>query len=412
MRHYLLPLLLTLVSLPSWAQSVFFTLEPLAGCQNGLGRVKVTWSVLAGPLVRVLAGAEPNQVQVTGLERPQGSLETGYWVIEGMLFTLVDGDGRVIATARAALNCEGVDPLGGLLTGLGYFPLQVGNRWVYRSNSRFGTAGHYTVTITAVEVINGQTYYRMDGREALMRADEQGRLYVLRSEPAPAHEELFLDPTLSNAGSHRVSATSSPYRTSLGLFPSAVNYGLGGGLGSEQGTFVRGLGLLNYSRNAIGGSSGGFFDDAELVEARVAGKVYFRTPAPSIFLAVESRVLDVTGRRLRNCALPCYYVACGLVVPPPDPPDAYKPCFTSRIGVEEAPAGATVELTVRDSSGEARYRTSLAIRYPSETLEYSQLQLYRAINDLFPPGQYKVVARLLDAAAVELATAAISIEIR
>jgi len=115
---------------PSRSQSVFFTLEPLAGCQNGLGRV-----------VRVLVGAEPNQVPVTGLERPQGSLDTGYWVSEGMLFKLVDGEGRVIATARAALNCEGVDPLSGLLTSLGYFPLQVGNRWVYRGNSRFGNRG-------------------------------------------------------------------------------------------------------------------------------------------------------------------------------------------------------------------------------------------------------------------------------
>jgi hypothetical protein len=178
----------------------------------------------------------------------------------------------------------------------------------------------------------------------------------------------------------------------------------------ENGIFVRGLGLLSYTANLLAGSSGGFLDGAELVEARIAGKLIFRRPAASITLEAEKPVLDVTGRAVTNCAVPCYFVACG-VVPGSDLPDTYKPCFQTRVRVEQAPRDSSVELSVLDSSGVAVHSIRFPVGDPTDFLRYHQLPLYSTPNQPFPSGSYRVRARLLEPGGGEPASAVTGIEI-
>ena len=57
-------------------------------------------------------------------------------------------------------------------------------------------------------------------------------------------------------------------------------------------------------------------------------------------LAYITRVnLDVTGKNVTNCAIPCYFAACGLAGPV-DPPGTYKPCARARVA--SASPSATV----------------------------------------------------------------------
>ena len=86
------------------------------------------------------------------------------------------------------------------------------------------------------------------------------------------------------------------------------------------------------------GSSGGFTQGRTLVEATVAG-IRFPAPAPALKLGMESLTLDVTGRHVTNCAVPCYFVACGLV-PGADPPGTYKPCAQARVGAGQLAGGS------------------------------------------------------------------------
>ena len=392
------------------AQDSALTLVTLPGCINGLGRVKVTWNAPGLTAVRVLVGEAPDQAPLTGLEPVTGATETGYWVTDGMRFTLVE-DARVIATARAVVDCDGAgNLLGGSLSALGYFPLQVGNRWVYRSNTRQVTATHFTRTVMRSEQIDGQTYYVLDNPETRLRTDAEGRIYRLTG----SREELLLDPNMPPRAGAILTVTARPSQTDtpFGPFPGSVSYqAFIGALRFETGSYVRGLGLISYSANMVSGSSGGFTDGAELVEARIAGKLYFRNPAPAIYLAAEKTLLEVANRQATNCAVPCYFVACGLT-PGADPPGTYKPCFESRIGVERAPAGSSIELTLHDASGVARFRVTIPAGDPSDFLAYQQVPLYSQPNQPFAAGLYRLGGRLLDGAGAELAAAALSVEVR
>ena len=394
------------------AQNAALQLETLPGCVNGLARVRVSWTAPGLTAVQVLVSEPPNQAQLTGLEPVTGSTETGYWVTDGMRFTLVE-DARVIATSRASLDCSGAgNVLNSSLSAIGYFPLQVGNRWVYRVNSRQVTAAHTTRTVTRTEQLNGQTYYVLDNPETFLRADANGRVYRLVT--GTSREELFLDPEGSpQSGAvyptfSRLASAPTPF----GVFPGSIDYqAYVGALGFDFGTYVRGLGLTRHTANMVSGSSGGFVFGMELVEARIAGRLYFRNPAPAIYLASEKTQLDVTNRQVTNCAVPCYFVACGFA-PGADPAGTYKPCFESRIGIERATPGSSVELILRDSGGAAVHTVKIPLANPIDFLRYEQIPLYSSPNQPFPPGTYKLEARLFDSVNIDSATAALALEIR
>ncbi len=118
-----------------------------ADCTTGLGVATLAWSGATGP-VQVLVG-QPNGPALTAFTTPDGTATTGRWVNDGMTFYLVDKSGTVEASATAHLSCGGAPrTIDQGLAGGSYFPLAVGNTWVYKSNSRFITAAYSVRSIT------------------------------------------------------------------------------------------------------------------------------------------------------------------------------------------------------------------------------------------------------------------------
>src|ERR1039458_3787138 len=113
--------------------------------------------------------------------------------------------------------------LAALATGT-YFPLDVGDRWVYREDLRVATATYQTWRVDRTESVNGNTYsviaiegpYGYYG-ESWFRADAGGRVYLLTG----AGDILFMDPTTVTPNSGEVqleSLAGGPTATALGTF--------------------------------------------------------------------------------------------------------------------------------------------------------------------------------------------------
>jgi len=77
---------------------------------------------------------------------------------------------------------------------------------------------------------------------------------------------------------------------------------------------------------------------------------------------VESSILDVSSGNVTNCAVPCYFVACGLT-PGADPPGTYKPCFQAGVRLEHLPVqdSTTLELDLIDAGERSVYHTSATV---------------------------------------------------
>ena len=341
----------------------------------------------------------PEQQPLTGFEAPRGSTETGDWVREGLPVTLSSESGQILASGNAALDCEQFRD---------WIPLKVGNRWIYRSNTRQITATHFARTIVRTVEVEGFTYYVLDNPETLLRAGIDGRIY----QRLAGRDLLLLDPSDAQSVQAllQIEGRSDQAFTPFGLFPESLAYRTTASLRIERGTYVRGLGLLNYSVAVLAGSSGGFSDSVELQEARIAGRVYYRRPVPAISLGVEATDLDIAGRHVTNCAVPCYFAACGFV-PGTDPEGTYKPCFHSRVHVEQGPAGTTVEITLAGPSGAAVHIVALQPVDPTDFAHYHQVPLYSASSEPFPAGPYVLRARLMDGSGMERATATERVEI-
>jgi hypothetical protein len=124
-------------------------------------------------------------------------------------------------------------------------------------------------------------------------------------------------------------------------------------------------------------------------------------------LSIENAVLEMTAKQLTNCAIPCYYAACG-IGSPVDPPDAYKPCVRTRI--EAAATGDfQLELTLQGANGEV-YKTT-GIPASGEIVRYIQVPLFDNASKLIPTGKYVLVARIKNSKA-DLGLAQMPVEIR
>ncbi|HEY6390565.1 MAG TPA: hypothetical protein VIX89_04780 [Bryobacteraceae bacterium] len=383
----------------------------------GLGRATIVWNYPGTGLVQVRVG--PAGVPMTGLQPPIGSGDTRDWVSDQLLFTLVDSTGQELARATARVKCNPFpDPIGAALLSSSYFPLQVGNEWVYRIDSRIGTASYVTMRVAGARIIGDQAWYSVltGDIETLYRADAQGRIYQL---DANGREILWLDPTANpnpSAVLQILNGRGQPFRNALGNFPDAFGYVIMTPLTRETGTFARGVGRINSSADSLTGSSGGFVDGLDLVYARIGGNIRFATPALSVGLSVESNNLDVSGGNVTNCAVPCYFVACG-ITPGADPPGTYKPCFQARVRLENLPVqdSTTLDLDLIDSRERSVYHTSATVAAglaQPDSILVRQLQLYTAPNQPLPPGTYRVQVKAKVSAAGDIATGTIPVQVR
>ena len=372
----------------------------------GFGRTRIFWNVPGADSVQLRAGGPSGTIM--GVEPPQGSTGTGDWVQDGMVFALTTGDGQQLASATARVLCQ--------TPSSSYFPLDVGNEWVYRIDNRFSTAVYQTRRVLRAEVINGTLYFivGIGLNEVPYRGDAQGRVYYLNS---PNSEQLLFDPTGVTSGAlYQILTKGQAALTGLGNFADAFTYEWFHGLQVERGTYARGVGLTANSTQMLTGSSGGFFESYTLVYARIAGNTVFAAPSPTLELTAESRDFDVSGGHVTNCAVPCYFVACGLL-PGADPPGTYKPCFQARVRLQESaasfaaaePQARTVLLDLLDSTN----RSVSGVSDPV-TIGVGQLEAVVSHSIMLPtiPGQYRLRARIVDASNVETDSAFVAVKIR
>ncbi len=373
--------------------------DPAFDCSSGLAKVMLTWSGASGPVeVRVNDAKGPT---FTGLNGSSGTATTGFWVPDGMMFYLVNQAGAVEATAKARVRCGGSTAGSDVAFQSGsFFPLQVGNTWIYRVNSRSVTSSYVVRSIARTEELGGQTYFVLTSDGAVLqrlRGDSEGRIWRFTGTATSPKEELLLDPQASTRG---------PFASELGSFPDAASQIVTEGLGRDDTVYVRGVGLMRTESRLLSGSSGGFSSGLYLVEARLDG-IRLGLAAPRLSVSIESPVLDVTGKKVTNCAIPYYCVACGLIGA--DGPGVYKPCAQARVEAN-ATTPFTVELELADAAGQVVFRGPQTAGGPGDAVRYIQLQLYAQPNAPFPPGTYSLTTRLR-AGAVVLATATAVIQI-
>ena len=143
-------------------------------------------------------------------------------------------------------------------------------------------------------------------------------------------------------------------------------------------------------------------------------------PATSLALSAESTTLDVTGQHVTNCAVPCYFVACGFV-PGADPPGTYKPCFRVSVKItdgrlSDATNAAQIVLDLLDSNGQSVTRLNQTLHPSSlvpETTIVRQMPLYSTPNVPFQPGNYTVRATVrFDPSPADSGTSTLAVRIQ
>ena len=374
--------LLLLTSFYSFgATTLSVSLPPYISNCNGFATATLTWAGAPGPVqIRLLTPTGPPMTAFTG---PAGTAITGQWVTSGMAFFLVDQTGAVQATATADFHCGG-NPrtIDTGLSGGSWFPLAVGNTWVYKDNSRFSTANYVVWSITGTEQIGGQTYYDLteivpgplppnpNPPIARLRQDANGIIY----QNTAGSDQVYLDPNAS---------LKATYSGPLGTFTNSIQPPSLPTLSQTTSIYVRGIGLANLRMVINEGSDGGLYGNMDLIDVRVDG-IHLSLPAPKISLGIEATDFDLTNRLAPNCAIPCYYAACGLGSPV-DPPGFYRPCAQVRLDTLPNASGYTVLTQLLNSSNAPVFETTK----PLGTI-YLQMPLYTVaspIAGIIPTGR-------------------------
>ncbi len=398
MRYALL--LLSVVPL----HAATLTIEPavIYDCTGTFAKATVRWKGASGP-VQVLVG--PSQVAFTGLSDTSGTAETGTWVADGLEFRLVNQRGEVEALSTAHVAC-GADevPANGLVSN-SYFPLQPGNTWTYKMDSRVGTSEYAIWTVTGMRRVADRWYSEITttvGNNSAVISlfrEEAGIVYRLTGTASEPREEVFLNPRAVKHGA---------FSNSLGSYPDAAFQTDQPALTRDERVFVRGVGLARDNTVLLTGSSGGFVSSMELIDFHLATGPRVEAPvSPRISVSIDTLFLDITGKQLTNCAIPCYFAACGLGSPV-DPPGTYKPCVRTRIEAA-AQGNFQLELTLTGLTGEM-YR-SATLDASGDTVRYIQMPLYGDGNRPFPAGKYLLTARMKSGSA-PLGTAQMPVDIR
>jgi hypothetical protein len=373
-------------------------------CIDSVGVVTLNWSSAVGqPQIHV---GTATGTLLTGALPASGTAITGPWVSQGLSFFLVDQSGIVEASVTANTLCSSLPPT--IDQGLGsgsYFPLAVGNTWVYKYNSRSVTATYIVQTITGITSQNGQTYYVLTETSppdptpvAMLRADSTtGIIYQFTS----TGEQVYLDPRPSSP---------APYSGALGVFNDAIYppMQLQGSLIQTNSVYARGIGLVNSESIMLSGSSGGFTQSLELVDVKVNG-FHLSVPQPKIALSIDNPFPDLTNEKAPNCAIPCYFPACGIAGA--DPTGTYRPCGQIRVDASAEGPSYSVLVQLLDSTGAPVFQNSTQ-SLATSSLDYIRLPLYTGQTPFkpLPPGNYTLVGTVI-LGSTTLATSTIAVQI-
>jgi Intracellular proteinase inhibitor len=175
-----------------------------------------------------------------------------------------------------------------------YFPLQVGNQWVYRGTLG-GNASLLTVSVTATEEHNGQQYAVVTGwneSPMLVRQDDAGTLFALGANGAERVLAMF--PTAEGAGyavgidscttQARVESRNATVNVPAGSYPGALLVRYSGSCadaGRTSETFLPWIGLVRREFTTFAGPQ-----VYELVYSRTGGVTILNAPETAVSLSI------------------------------------------------------------------------------------------------------------------------------
>ncbi|MGC8794346.1 MAG: BsuPI-related putative proteinase inhibitor [Bryobacteraceae bacterium] len=279
--------------------------------------------------------------------------------------------------------------------GQDYFPLHVGNQWVYRAS---GTRGEAIVSleITRAAEIEGRTYWLLRGLpqgEFWLRMDEEGNLWARPS--ARGQEELwyaFQKPegeeyrtTLPGAFSRALIASrKAAYKGPIGEVDCALEIQYPGvfQVGIERELFLPYIGMV-HRRERAGGPAVGSYD---LIYSRTGGVTVLSAPELSFSLTLDS------------------YVYANLT--PRADPARVPPTMTARLTLRNTtetpvdlvwPSGQRYDFQIRTEKGDVLWRWSdgkaFTLLYGKESFagerNYTELiPLADASGQAYPEGKY------------------------
>lgn len=264
-----------------------------------------------------------------------------------------------------------------------WLPLETGNYWVYQSSSRFVTNSFHTLRVLGPYELDGQVWCQLEdaGRLFFLRTDAEGR--ILQRSLQSAAESVYLDPR-----------GLKPYtlNSKLGFTAPAIDYNPAASLSRDTSTYASGFGKITSTSFITTGSNGGFSSSDTLLEMRISDTLYRLTPT----LAEITLTLDPS---FANCAVPCYYAACG-IGSPVDPPMTVKPCLGARTAGSNLPANSLLLLSIADAVGTIKYQQYIP-KAAGASVQFISLPFYYQTFTgtpitRFEPGIYTVTLWLLD----------------
>jgi hypothetical protein len=286
-----------------------------------------------------------------------------------------------------------------------YFPLFVGNVWVYRGA---GTRADsiLQLEITRAAVFNGKGYHLLHGlpeKDYWLRMDDNGALLELEAGPEadldrPGIPErvwyAFYTPVGQEyatwlggvcCGRAVVSSRNASYKGPIGEFNSALEVRYPGTfqVGIDRELFLPYVGMI-YRSVATGGPSYATYD---LIYARLGGVTVISGPELTCSLSLDHSIYTAN------------------LMPPLDPRTSV-PLMTARLTLRNTaepvqltfPSGQSYDFVIRNEKGETVYRWSdgkaftMAIRTetfgPGEKNFMIQVRLGSADGKPFPQGKY------------------------
>lgn len=265
-----------------------------------------------------------------------------------------------------------------------WLPLEAGNYWVYRSDSRFVSGSYRTVRVLGPYELDGQVWCQLEdsGRSYFLRSALDG--LILTRGVNNSAETVYLDPR---------GLTSRAFTSPLGFSAQAIDIVTSSLFNRNTVTYASGIGKVTSVSTITTGSNGGFSEGDMLVEASVGGKTY-RSHARG-----QAEISLDLNDTFANCAVPCYYAACG-IGSPVDPPNAIKPCLGARAAGSDIANNSLLQLTVADSSGTTVFDKRVPL-YGGSLAHYESLPFYSqgfvgTPITLFAPGDYYVTLWLID----------------
>lgn len=195
-----------------------------------------------------------------------------------------------------------------------YFPLQVGNQWIYQTSTRWFNGPPNVVSIPGKKAFGNNSYYIVEGlnfETMYLRSDDAGVLYAYDANtggeqqyaafatPVGGSYRTAVDPCNSTAN---VISRSAKVTTPVGAFDNAmqVDYPAANcadaGIGTDY--FVPYIGLVKREGITIAGPRA-----MELVYARVGGVTVLSAPEVAFSMSLDRAVYDINGIPLMNVRL-------------------------------------------------------------------------------------------------------------